>query len=129
MPLSEYEQRVLAQLEQELGSDAHLDRAMSRRPGASRRVLFAVIGVVAGLGVMLWGVTANIPLVGVIGFALMVASALWALLGRSTRKAVKPSAESKEHGTDAKKKPTAQGQSFMTRMEERFEKRRQGDDH
>ena len=123
MPLSEYEQRVLAQLEQELGSDAHLDRAMSRRPGASRRLVIAVIGVVAGLGVMLWGVTANIPLVGVIGFAVMVASALWALLARSSRTAVKASGESKDT-----KKPAAQSQSFMTRMEERFEKRRQGDD-
>lgn len=123
MPLSEYEQRVLAQLEQELGSDAHLDRAMSRRPGASRRVVIAVIGVVAGLGVMLGGVTANIPWVGVIGFAVMVASALWALLASSSRAAATSSGESKDT-----KKPAAQGQSFMTRMEERFDKRRQGDD-
>src|SRR5690554_6620885 len=80
MPLSEYEQRVLDQLEQDLGHDASLHRVMTRGPRTPARVIGAAAGVLVGLGIVLVGVMAHIPLLGVAGFAVMAGVALWALL-------------------------------------------------
>jgi hypothetical protein len=129
MPLSEYEQRVLDQLEHDLGQDPSLHRAMNRGPRTPGRVVAAVAGVIVGLGVVVIGVVTQLPLVGVAGFAVMVAVALWALLG-PRKDAVPASPESASGVTPISKgKPRGQARKpFMERMEERFERRReQGD--
>jgi Protein of unknown function (DUF3040) len=123
MPLSEYEQRVLDDLERDLGSDPKLKSAMTRSRGTVGRLVVAVVGVVVGLGVVLAGVMTKVWLIGIGGFALMITIVLWALLG--------PSASGR--GTKRPAKGSAKGsakshQGFMTRLEERFERRReQGD--
>ena len=52
MPLSEYEQRVLDQLERDLGTDPKLGRTMSRQPRSRGRLVLGVFGVIAGLAVL-----------------------------------------------------------------------------
>jgi hypothetical protein len=123
MPLSEYEQRVLDDLERDLGSDPKLKSAMTRSRGTVGRLVVATIGVVVGLGVVLAGVMTKVWLIGIGGFALMITIVLWALLG--------PTASARATHRPAKgaaKGPAKGRQGFMTRLEERFERRReQGD--
>jgi hypothetical protein len=121
MPLSEYEQRVLDELERDLGTDPKLKSALAHPHRSATRLLIAAIGVVAGLGVVLSGVMQQNLIVGILGFALMTTSALWAIAGSHAPRAV-PAGDKK----GARTKPRRQG--FMNRLEERFEKRReQGD--
>lgn len=131
MPLSEYEQRVLDQLEQELGQDPSLHRAMSKGPRTPARVIAAVAGVVVGLGIVLVGMVTQTPIVGIAGFAVMVGVALWALLaprkGKGTGSAAPQAAPRgrKPSTPSAAPKPK---KDFMQRFEERFERRRERGD-
>ena len=83
MPLSEHEQRQLEQIEQALYSDypklAHSVRSQDPRVHYKRRVVEAAIGFVIGVGLLLAGVISKIILVGVGGFLVMLACAMWAL--------------------------------------------------
>ena len=119
MPLSEYEQRVLDDLERDLGSDPKLKSAMTRSRRSIGHLVAAVAGVVVGLGVVLAGVMTKVWILGIGGFALMITVVLWALMGPTGGR----SASAKKSKGPAKKR-----QGFMTRLEERFERRReQGD--
>ena len=120
MPLSEYEQRVLEQMERDLGADQKLNSAMSKRSRPRGRWTFAFIGILAGLGVLIGGVIAQLIIVGILGFAVMLGFALWGMLAPAkTSPAGSPNAPSAK----APKRP-----GFMNRVEERFERRRdQGD--
>jgi len=138
MPLSEYEQRVLEQLEQDLGQDPSLHRAMNRGPRTPTRVIAAVAGVVVGLGIVLIGLVTQMPLVGVAGFIIMVGVALWALLAprkksvpQSPEAASGPGAKkagSQKGGSATKPRPAKEHKDFMKRMEERWERRRETGD-
>lgn len=125
MPLSEYEQRVLDQLERDLGADPKLGRTMSQGPRQRGRIAIGAIGVIAGLAVVLAGVSFNVIPLGIAGFALMIAAAMWAVL--SPRRSGAAKAKSAGRGS----KPSSKGsrkQPFMRRVEDRLERRReQGD--
>lgn len=125
MPLSEYEQRVLDQLEHDLGQDASLHRAMSRGPRTPARVIGGAVGVLVGLGIVLVGVMTEMPLIGIFGFAVMAGVALWALL--APRKSAEPTSKAATAAGGAPKKPTPakDNKDFMRRMEERFDRRRE----
>ncbi len=125
MPLSEYEQRVLEELERDLGADPKLGQAMSGGPRSRNRLTWAALGVVVGLGSVLAGAIAQTPAVGIAGFALMIFAALWGLLSpRSGSGASRASAK----GQPSRKAPKGQDDGFMRRVEERFDRRReQGD--
>ncbi len=125
MPLSEYEQRVLDQLERDLGADPKLGRTMSKGPRQRGRIAIGGLGVVVGLAVVLAGVSFNVIPLGIAGFALMIAAAMWALLSprKSTARAGKAS-----NGTRQAAGKGSRKQPFMRRVEERLERRReQGD--
>ncbi|WP_062527653.1 DUF3040 domain-containing protein [Demequina rhizosphaerae] len=120
MPLSEYEQRVLEQLERDLGSDAKLGSAMARASRPRGRYIWAGVGVVAGLAIVVTGAVSQLIVVGVAGFAVMLAAAVWALL------TPRPAAGRASGSAPARRRKA--DKSFMTRMEERFDRRReQGD--
>src|SRR5579859_2619137 len=83
VPLSENEQRQLEQIEQALYSDypklAQSVRAQDPRVHYKRRVVEAALGFVIGVGLLLAGVISKIIFVGVGGFLVMLACAMWAL--------------------------------------------------
>ena len=121
MPLSEYEQRVLEQLEKDLGTDPKLGQAMSRAPKSRSRLTLSVLGVIAGLGVVLAGAIAQQPIIGIAGFALMIFAALWGMLAPT------PKLKSVPRGDASASAGQSKG-DFMRRVEDRFERRReQGD--
>jgi hypothetical protein len=83
VPLSEHEQRQLEQIEQALYADyprfASAVRASDPRVHYKRRVVQAAFGFLLGIGMLLGGVIANLIWVGVAGFVVMLACAMWAL--------------------------------------------------
>lgn len=121
MPLSEYEQRVLEQLERDLGADPKLNSAMAKAARPRGRWTVAVIGILAGLGMLVAGVVTQLTLLGIAGFAVMLGAALWGMLAP---------AKKTQQGTSAKApgKAAPPKDGFMRRVEERFDRRReQGD--
>ena len=131
MALSEREQQLLAQLEQQLNAeDPRFVSQMDSRPvkptfSTRALVLGAVIGVV-GLGIVVGGVALDSILVGVLGFLIMSFGVYWA----STRSSgAKEAGESSSSRGGAKAKPAAAKKprsSFMRNLENRWDERRNG---
>lgn len=126
MPLSEYEQRVLQELERDLRADPRLGRTMSRPVRTRGRLALAAGGIVVGLCLLVVGAASQLIVVGVAGFAVMAASALWAILAPSAsskagKKAATKPAQSRGRTSD-------QRQGFMSELEDRFDRRREEGD-
>lgn len=117
MPLSEYEQRVLEQMERQLRSDdpklASTLHGRRHRPG---RLVLAVGAGLVGLGLLITGAAASIPVLGVIGFVVMFGAVLLGLSGpRKAGPAAAPGHPVRGRAAKA---------GFLTRLEERWERRR-----
>ncbi|OFR90152.1 hypothetical protein HMPREF2863_07640 [Micrococcus sp. HMSC067E09] len=125
MPLSEREQRMLDELEAQLRTeDPRLDTHLrDSRPGgvSVRRVVLGVAIAVAGLAVVLLGVSLQNVIVGVVGVAVMGAG-VYVLTSRG-------SGDSSEAGrADAGARAAAGGKKkesdFMSRLEQQWDERR-----
>jgi hypothetical protein len=144
VPLSEHEQRQLEQIEQALYSDypklAQSVRAQDPRVHYKRRVVEAAIGFLIGVGLLLAGVISKIIPVGVGGFLVMLACAMWALtswrhmggitsgrpaMARAPGAARSPHRRPHVAGGRRGGRPKA-GPSFMERLEERWRRRQEG---
>ncbi|KRE55546.1 DUF3040 domain-containing protein [Phycicoccus sp. Soil748] len=140
MPLSEHEQQLLEQMEQALYAEdpkfASQMQGAGARAAARRRVAIGVVGVVAGLALVLVGVNTTMW-IGAVGFAVMVAAVAFALTpprrGKTVLGAVQPDGTVRRsvprgktgQGARGAKGARAHG-SFMHRMEERWDRRRDG---
>lgn len=160
MPLSEREQALLEQMEQALYAEdprfaAQLASASSAT-GRRRRYILGAVGVLAGLGVVLLGVTQQQVWIGVLGFLIMVASGFYALatprrrlgsvggdgtvqqhqgrrFGRPGGRSTGGQAVGSTRSTRADRAPRVTGRaprtqrsgSFMQRLEQRWDGRRQ----
>jgi hypothetical protein len=127
MPLSEHEQRLLEQMERQLYADDPKLASTLRGAGRSFRtrhqVILGVIGLVIGLGLLVAGVAAQLWPLGVAGFLVMLGSGWWASSGWHGGTAT-PSGPSSAGGPSGRA-PRRSG--FMNRIEERWERRREGD--
>ena len=131
MPLSENEQRLLEQMERALYAEdpkfASAMRGANRRPGTGRRLIVGGVGIVLGLVVLVLGVNQGDTigvLLGVTGFVLMLGGTAYAVSGQrrggpvgvvNAAGGVRPAAP--------KGRNRSRG-SFMQRLEERWDKRR-----
>ena len=114
MPLSEYEQRVLEQMERQLSSDDHkLVHALRGAPTGVRRWLLTGTGALAGLSVLVIGAATGNPLVGVLGFVAMFVSVVLAFSPPRRRG---PAGAVQPDGSVRRKKSSA---GFLKRMEHR----------
>lgn len=120
MPLSEYEQRVLEQMERQLRSDdPKLASALHGRGGSRVRTwVLAAIGGLAGLGMLIAGVAAPLPVLGIAGFVVMFGSVVL-VFSRPRRRGPTGAVPA---GGAAPAKPKKQG--MLSRFEERWERRR-----
>ena len=148
MPLSEHEQRQLEQIEQSLYSDypklAQSVRSQDPRIHYKRRVVEAAIGFVIGVGLLLAGVISKIIFVGVGGFLVMLACAMWALTswrhmggivsGKGLGVASVQAPPAHAHAQRGRRKGARgrraarekSGLGFMERLEERWRRRQEG---
>ncbi|MFC7402148.1 DUF3040 domain-containing protein [Citricoccus sp. GCM10030269] len=118
MPLSEREQKLLEQLEQQLNAeDPHFATSMSET-GTSRfsttRLVVGAVTAAVGLGALLWGVSQQLIWLGIIGFVIMAAGVYVA-----TSRSKQPSPESTDSAGAPKK-----SSPFMESLEQRWEERR-----
>ena len=82
MPLSDHEEQLLSQMEQQLLQDdpkfASTMRGSSRGPRAGHRMALGALGVVAGLGLLVLAVTSQIIWLAIPGFLVMLGGATYA---------------------------------------------------
>lgn len=133
MPLSEHEQRVLAEMEKNLSTgtprETTTSAPTSTRSVSYRNVVIGVLLVVVGAGILLAGIAIPLAVLGVIGFAVMLGGVWLALVQKSERmpdtidEAFSPS-KGASASKDAARKKQAARTSFMDRLSERWENRR-----
>jgi len=122
MPLSEYEQRVLEQMERQLSSDdPRLVQTLRTGSRSVRRWLLTGAGAAAGLAVLVIGAATSSPWIGVAGFVLMFASVV--LMFSSPRRQQGPVGTVQPGG--AVRPRRSRSASFMARMEQRWDRRRE----
>ncbi|MDM7832033.1 DUF3040 domain-containing protein [Cellulomonas edaphi] len=127
MPLSEYEQRVLEQMERQLTSDdPRLANTLTHNGHrAAGRYVIASVGAVVGLLLLVFGAAGSQPLLGVLGFVVMFAAVAFAFANpRRHRGQAGPQGVVAADGTVRRTPAPRAHRGFMTRLEERWEKRR-----
>ncbi|HSP60020.1 MAG TPA: DUF3040 domain-containing protein [Ornithinimicrobium sp.] len=152
MPLSEHEQRVLQQMEKALYAEdprlATTLKSTASRTGHGldrRRVALGVLVAIGGLALVLVGVMSQMIWVGAIGFLAMVLGGAWAAkpghTGGATLTSVGPDGKPRGGpgrggpgrggpggggGGRGPKPPRApKGGSFMDRMEQQWDRRKE----
>ena len=128
MPLSEYEQRVLEQMERQLTSDD--PKLVNTFQGGSsrtvRRWLLTGAGALAGLTVLVIGAATSQPWLGVLGFVAMFVSVVLAFSPPRRRG---PSGVVTEGGAvrarPAKGRARSSSGGLMARLEARWDHRRE----
>ncbi len=129
MPLSEREQKLLEQLEQQLSADdPRFASSMSEtgRTGLStRNLIIGAVAAVVGLGVLLWGVSSQLIWLGLIGLAVMAAGIYVATSRSRGRADGSPSTSRPQQPAGAGNGRRSSG--FMDDLEQRWEQRRQQD--
>lgn len=128
MPLSEYEQRVLNQMEQQLRSDPKLVSTFnSEQRYSGRRLALGALAVLAGLGMLVGGVASSMVWLGVLGFIAMLGGVMFAISrpkGSAPRPAATGKTPGKASGTGSTSAARRGDAGFMQRLEERWERRR-----
>ncbi|WP_203135529.1 DUF3040 domain-containing protein [Microbacterium sp. JZ31] len=129
MPLSEQEQRLLDEMERHLmQNDADVVSAPAGAQVLSyRNLIIGALVVLAGLGAVIAGIAlwrTSLPLglvLGVAGFAAMLGGVILAV------RPVRGGAQTPRTGTGRAPRAPRSGSSFMDRMNERWERRQNGD--
>jgi hypothetical protein len=129
MPLSEHEQRLLEQMERQLYADdpklASTLRGSGRTLRSRHQVIVGAVGIVVGLSLLVAGVAAPLWQLGAAGFLVMLASGWWASSGWQSGAGGTPQAASGQSSNPAPGQRRRSG--FMSRIEERWDRRHEGD--
>ncbi|MBO3084333.1 DUF3040 domain-containing protein [Cellulomonas fengjieae] len=124
MPLSEYEQRVLEQMERQLTSDdPRLANTLTQRGHRPLgRYVIAGVGAAVGLLLLVLGAANSLPWLGVIGFLVMFGAVAFAFAAphrAGPQGVVQGDGKVKPAAPRGRRKP-----GLMSRLEERWERRR-----
>jgi hypothetical protein len=127
VPLSEHEQRLLAQMEQQLqAEDPKFASAMNgRRSAGRRRMIVGSVAVVLGLLLLVLAVANQIILLGVLAFLVMLGGAVYAFSAPKARSGPLGvvGASGQPRPPRGGLRPSRHG-TFMQRMEQRWDRRR-----
>lgn len=136
VPLSEHEQRLLEQMERALYEEDPKFASQLRGAdvrAARRRIGLAMLGFLIGLGLLLGGVIAKIPLLSILGFVQMLVSVTyvmswWGKAPSAPSDAATGSGPAGSGNPGARKGKAKAGKakrgSFMDGVEERWRRRR-----
>ncbi len=126
MPLSEHEQKLLEQIERELINDdpkfASSVRSADGRVRARRKLLWAALLGILGLGMLIGGAVTSSTWLGVLGFCVMFAGAAVAVLNAGVATSKAPAAGS----SPVSSKAGQRGNPVKSKLEERFRRRYDG---
>jgi hypothetical protein len=128
MPLSEHEQRLLEEMERSLyNNDADFVATVSSRSGRPnyRRIALGALIALLGIVAIVVGIMIKQPLVGLLGFIVILGGALLALSSPPSRIPDSPDglADTRPHPGSGKSRA---GGGFMDRMNERWDRRQDG---
>jgi uncharacterized membrane protein len=101
---------------------SRIEKTKSRGLGRARVVVGVVAGV-AGLALVVFSAMSSAIWLGAVGFAIMVASIVYAITPSKTKLAA-VNADGTPKARPGKTKSTPRQGTFMERLEERWEKRR-----
>jgi hypothetical protein len=127
VPLSEHEQRLFDEIERSLAEDpkfASAVRANDPRSHVRRRLILAGALVIVGLGVVVYGAVSKLPIVGVLGFLVMLGAAVFGM--QSYRRAQTTELRA-VGGASTARRTRAKRSSLMDRLESRWRRRPEGD--
>ena len=134
MPLSEHEQRQLEQIEQALYAEhprfAKAVRAADPQVHYKRRVVYAIVGFLIGLALLLVGVILNVA-ISVAGFVVMLVSCYWGAMSyRRMNGLATGRLPLRDRRSMRREKRGARnsGTGFGDRLEERWRRRQEGRD-
>jgi hypothetical protein len=123
VPLSEHEQRLLDEIEQALYAEDPKFASSVRSARGRRRLrsslLLCIVGVVAGLGLVLIGLLTTIIALSVVGFVLLVAAVGYSATALRHRGSSSEPASAAGASTS---KPARQS-TLRSRMEDRMRRR------
>lgn len=132
MPLSDEEARLLHQLEQSLAAEdpdfASTLRGSKFMAHNRRIALLAALGFIAGLVVMFTGAVSKMTWLGVLGFLAMVGTAF--LFTQAWKRGIggREGEMTAPSGSQNRRQKQKSSGSFVDRMEERWQRRRDGDE-
>jgi hypothetical protein len=135
VPLSDHEQRLLEQIEQALYAEdpkfARLYRSADVRSHYRSRVARAVVGVLAGLAMLLAAVILPLIALGVAGFLVMLASVTYGIASwqrMSGHRLMAPGDPPRPRRRGHRDRPSAGGErrSVLQRLDERWQRRQDG---
>lgn len=133
MALSEQEQRLLEEMERSLyqnDADVMSTTPKSGPVASAKAITIIVLAVVVGLGIVVAGIASSYWWIGLIGFIVMIAGIVWALRGPSENADSQFSDLPSSSGSSSKtssSKGRKSGGSFMDRVEDRWERRQDGE--
>lgn len=129
MPLSEQEQRLLEEMERSLyNNDSDFVATVGNHGGRPNYtlVVVGVLGALVGIAVIVAGVIFRQPLVGVAGFVVMLAGALFAIAPPKRRGAAPASMPSAPRSSTSRPSHPTKG-GLMDRLNERWDRRQDGE--
>ncbi|ROR33718.1 DUF3040 family protein [Curtobacterium sp. JUb34] len=126
MPLSEQEQRLLEEMERSLyQNDSDFVARVTRRQGRPTytAITLGVLGALAGVAIVIVGLVIKAPLLGILGFVVMLAGVLFALRPGMRAPKAKPARPGAPASGGSARPANGGGGSFMDRMNDRWDKR------
>ncbi len=127
MPLSDEEARLLHQLEQSLAAEdpdfASTLRGSKFMAHNRRIAILAVLGFLGGLVLLFAGAVSAMTWLGVVGFVAMLGTAY--LFMNAWKRGI---GRSNDEPAGSSRKPPKPTGTFVDRMEERWQRRRDGDE-
>ena len=125
MPLSDREQRLLEQMEKALYAEDPKFASSLRRsgftiaPGEKRHLIFGVLSLIIGLGLVFASVATKNVIVGIPGFLLLLTG--FVFIARGLQEPVSAATP-----TPKKVRNRTKNSNLMSRLEERWQQRRNG---
>jgi Protein of unknown function (DUF3040) len=129
VPLSEHEQRQLEQIEQALYADhpklARIMRAKDPKVHYRRRVVQAALGFLVGIGMVAAGFVLGYFSLKIAGPAVMLASALWAVVSYRRMAGVLATGPGRRRRRNDRRAARGAEGGMMERLEARWRRRQE----
>ncbi|GAA2234025.1 hypothetical protein GCM10010401_02370 [Rarobacter faecitabidus] len=128
MPLSEYEQRVLDEMERSLRGDSSEPATESSAPRRvrPRKYSVAIAGIIVGLVLVVLGAVQSLVVVGILGFLIMLSATIYGF-GRPANSRTEAQGGRGKSETDKARRASTPKASLSERLADRWERRRRGE--